>query len=57
MPQTNPCDPSPCGPNARCVVHDDKAACSCLPEMKGIPPNCRPECLINQDVSSYAIND
>jgi hypothetical protein len=53
MPIRNPCDPSPCGPNSRCSIHDgEKAACTCLPEMKGIPPNCRPECLINQDCPS-----
>lgn len=35
-----------------CQVHDDKAACSCHPGMRGIPPNCRPECVINQDCPS-----
>lgn len=52
MPRTNPCEPSPCGPNSQCRIHDEKPACSCLPEMKGIPPNCRPECIINQDCPS-----
>lgn len=49
----NPCNPSPCGENAECRVVGDYHACSCLPLMKGVPPNCRPECLINTECSSY----
>lgn len=40
------CDPSPCGPNARC----NNGTCSCLPEYQGDPyRECRPECILNND--------
>lgn len=48
----NPCQPSPCGPNAECRVVNDSPSCSCLPEFVGSPPNCRPECANNGDCSS-----
>lgn len=48
-PPVNPCQPSPCGDHAECRVIGDYHACSCLPDMKGTPPNCRPECLVNQE--------
>lgn len=51
-PTENPCEPSPCGPNALCQVRGDSPACSCLPNYIGIPPNCRPECLINPECAS-----
>lgn len=47
--QPVPCVPSPCGANAECRVVDDRAVCSCLSGMYGAPPNCRPECVIDQD--------
>jgi hypothetical protein len=40
----NPCQPSPCGPNAICQNINEQAKCSCLPDFMGSPPNCRPEC-------------
>lgn len=46
----DPCDPNPCGRNShqpRPV--DDRCQCTCLPDMIGAPPNCRPECYINSD--------
>lgn len=46
---TSPCVPSPCGANAECRVIDNRPVCSCLQGMLGAPPNCRPECVINQD--------
>lgn len=49
---TNPCQPSPCGPNADCQVRSESPACSCLPNYIGAPPNCRPECTINPECSS-----
>lgn len=52
IPQTNPCQPSKCGPYSQCRVVRDRAICSCLPDMKGTPPNCRPECIINQECPS-----
>lgn len=46
--ETDPCNPSPCGPNSRC----DNGLCSCLPEFFGDATiGCRPECLLNGDCS------
>lgn len=47
--QGDPCIPSPCGPNAVCQNANGQPSCSCLPTYIGIPPSCRPECLINPD--------
>lgn len=51
-PMSDPCQPSPCGPNALCQVRGDSPACTCLPNYIGAPPNCRPECTINPECSS-----
>lgn len=48
----NPCQPSPCGPNSVCQVRGESPACSCLENFVGVPPNCRPECIINPECSS-----
>jgi len=48
----NPCHPSPCGPNSKCVDIRGSPACSCLPDYLGRPPNCRPECTINAECAS-----
>jgi hypothetical protein len=48
----NPCQPSPCGPNALCQVNNDSPSCSCLAEFIGTPPNCRPECISNNDCTN-----
>lgn len=48
-PTGNPCIPSPCGPNSQCKVVGSQAACSCLSTFIGRPPNCRPECTINEE--------
>lgn len=48
----NPCQPSPCGPNAECQVVNDQPSCSCLREFTGSPPNCRPECVSNSECSN-----
>ena len=53
IPPRNPCQPSPCGPNAQCQVAGDSPSCSCLPEFIGTPPNCRPECVSNSECSSH----
>ena len=46
----DPCDPNPCGPNSNPPRNvGDRCQCTCLPEMIGSPPNCRPECTINAD--------
>lgn len=44
-----PCSPSPCGPNSKCRVVNGQAVCTCLPEYRGIPPSCRPECIVNAE--------
>lgn len=46
---TNPCVPSPCGPNSLCRDHNGTPTCSCLQNYIGRPPNCRPECTINAE--------
>jgi len=51
--QVNPCVPSPCGPNSQCRVVGESPACSCVAEMIGNPPNCRPECVSNNECSSH----
>lgn len=50
---STPCLPSPCGPNAECRVNENRAVCSCMVGMFGAPPNCRPECIINQDCPNH----
>lgn len=52
MSPSNPCQPSPCGPNAQCQVRGDSPSCSCLPNFIGAPPNCRPECVSNSECVS-----
>lgn len=49
IPVVNPCQPSPCGPYALCQVVNELPSCSCLPEYKGTPPNCKPECISNSE--------
>lgn len=47
--KTNPCTPSPCGPNSICKEINDSPSCSCLPEYIGKPPNCKPECISSSE--------
>lgn len=49
VPHEMPCTPSPCGLNSKCRELDNHAVCSCLPDMIGAPPNCRPECLVSSE--------
>lgn len=38
---TSACNPSPCGANSVCrIIHNNVAACSCLPGYIGSPPGC-----------------
>lgn len=46
---SNPCQPSPCGPNSQCREVNGQAACSCAPNNIGAPPACRPECTISAE--------
>lgn len=46
---SDPCQPSPCGPNSRCRVFNQNAVCSCIEGFIGNPPTCRPECVRNSD--------
>jgi hypothetical protein len=48
-PQIDPCRPSPCGPNSQCRTSDNHAVCSCLQGYMGIPPSCRPECVVSAE--------
>ncbi|VEN50381.1 unnamed protein product, partial [Callosobruchus maculatus] len=49
---TDPCIPSPCGPNSQCRNVGNNPSCSCLPNYIGNPPNCKPECTINSECPS-----
>lgn len=51
--QIDPCNPTPCGSNARCRVSRNNAgACICEPGYFGNPyESCRPECVVNSDCS------
>jgi hypothetical protein len=46
---TNPCAPSPCGPNSQCRAINNQAVCSCVPGYIGSPPTCRPECVTSPE--------
>lgn len=48
----NPCQPSPCGPNAQCRVVNDSPSCTCSLGFVGAPPNCKPECVSNSECSA-----
>lgn len=48
---SNPCVPSPCGPNSECHLAGSQASCRCIDNYIGAPPNCRPECSVNTDCS------
>lgn len=49
----DPCHPSPCGPNSECRPVGDSPSCSCLREFTGSPPNCRPECVSNNECANH----
>lgn len=47
---TNPCQPSPCGHNAKCRIEYSSAVCECERDYHGNPyEGCRPECLVSSD--------
>lgn len=51
---TQPCNPSPCGPNSQCRERNGAASCTCLDDYQFISSNdpflgCRPECVSNSD--------
>ena len=48
---TQPCVPSPCGPNSRCQEISEQAVCSCAAGYIGSPPTCRPECVTSSECS------
>ena len=57
--QDDRCTPTKCGPNAQCRDSPNgHAICSCLPDFTGSPPNCRPECVTDNecDFSKACIN-
>lgn len=45
----DPCRSGICGLYGECRVANDRAICTCKSGYFGTPPNCRPECTINQD--------
>lgn len=50
---SNPCQPSPCGSNSLCRVVDGRATCSCQPNYFGVPPHCRPECIVSSECGQH----
>lgn len=54
-PESTPCNPSPCGPNAQCKERNGAGACECYPGYEGDAYNkeggCRRECETNNDCS------
>jgi len=48
-PIENPCRPSPCGPNSQCREINGHAICSCSAGYIGVPPMCRPECVVSSE--------
>lgn len=48
---SNPCHPSPCGPNSHCREINGQSVCACIPGFYGSPPQCRPECVVSSDCS------
>ena len=49
----DPCRPTPCGRYSECAVrYGNTAGCTCKIGYVGVPPNCRPECLVNPDCPS-----
>lgn len=50
--ETDPCYPSPCGPNTVCEKIGNTAICKCLPGLQGVPTSvtgCHPECVLSSD--------
>ena len=43
--------PSPCGPNSQCREINNHAVCSCTLGYVGVPPMCRPECVVSSECS------
>lgn len=50
---SNPCNPSPCGPNSQCKESNGSPSCSCLSQFIGTPPNCRPECVSSSECPNH----
>lgn len=49
----NPCQPNLCGPYSQCKESSKgHAVCSCIPNMLGSPPMCRPECTSDDQCQS-----
>lgn len=48
---TDPCKPSPCGPNSICHATPSGAVCACQMGMLGSPPSCKPECVVSAECS------
>jgi hypothetical protein len=47
--EKEPCDPDPCGPNSQHREVNGACVCSCQPGFIDSPPNCRPECVTNNE--------
>lgn len=51
-PISEPCRPSPCGPNSICRVINGQSVCSCALSYIGTPPGCRPECTTSSECAT-----
>lgn len=51
----NPCDKNPCGLYSVCRSYDNQPVCSCQAGYIGLPPNCRPECILNADCAGNKV--
>lgn len=52
---SDPCHPSPCGPNTICEYTGQRVICKCLPGLEGEPTSlagCRAECVLSSDCPS-----
>lgn len=46
---TDPCHPTPCGPNSHCRSNNGAAICTCVHNTIGQPPSCRHECVVSAE--------
>lgn len=46
---SDPCQPSPCGPNSLCRTVNGHSVCTCEQGYIGTPPSCRPECIVSSE--------
>ena len=45
----DPCNPDPFGPNSKYRAQGTRSVCTWFPGFFGVPPNCRPKCLLSSE--------